>query len=56
MTFRVDAYPDDVFRGTVQQVRLNPVIESNVVTYAAIVVGAERTVEAEAGDDGDAHR
>jgi HlyD family secretion protein len=37
VTFRVDAYPNDVFRGTVQQVRLNPVIESNVVTYAAIV-------------------
>ena len=37
MTFHVDAYPNDVFRGKVQQVRLNPVIESNVVTYAAIV-------------------
>ena len=37
VTFRVDAYPNDVFRGKVQQVRLNPVIESNVVTYAAIV-------------------
>jgi HlyD family secretion protein len=37
VTFRVDAYPNDVFRGTVRQVRLNPVIESNVVTYAAIV-------------------
>ena len=37
VTFRVDAYPNDVFSGTVQQVRLNPVIESNVVTYAAIV-------------------
>jgi len=37
VTFKVDAYPNDVFSGTVQQVRLNPVIESNVVTYAAIV-------------------
>jgi len=37
VTFHVDAYPNDVFRGTVEQVRLNPVIESNVVTYAAIV-------------------
>ncbi len=37
VTFHVDAYPNDVFRGKVQQVRLNPVIESNVVTYAAIV-------------------
>jgi HlyD family secretion protein len=37
VTFRVDAYPTDVFRGTVRQVRLNPVLASNVVTYAAIV-------------------
>ena len=37
VTFRVDAYPNDVFHGKVQQIRLNPVIESNVVTYAAIV-------------------
>jgi HlyD family secretion protein len=37
VTFRVDAYPNDVFRGVVKQVRLNPVIEQNVVTYAAIV-------------------
>jgi HlyD family secretion protein len=37
VTFHVDAYPNDIFQGEVQQVRLNPVIESNVVTYAAIV-------------------
>ena len=37
VTFRVDAYPNDVFHGKVQRIRLNPVIESNVVTYAAIV-------------------
>ena len=37
VTFHVDAYPNDIFRGEVQQVRLDPVIESNVVTYAAIV-------------------
>ncbi len=35
--FTVDAYPNDTFRGVVKQVRLNPVITSNVVTYAAIV-------------------
>jgi HlyD family secretion protein len=35
--FRVDAYPNDVFRGVVEQVRLNPVIDQNVVTYATIV-------------------
>ncbi len=37
VTFHVDAYPNDVFHGKVRQVRLNPVIESNVVTYAAII-------------------
>ena len=37
VTFTVDAYPNDVFTGTVKQVRLNPVVEQNVVTYAAII-------------------
>jgi HlyD family secretion protein len=35
--FRVDAYPNESFTGIVKQVRLNPTIEQNVVTYAAIV-------------------
>lgn len=38
--FTVDAYPDDIFTGTVTQVRLNPTTESNVVTYE-VVVAAE---------------
>lgn len=37
VTFTVDAYPSQTFRGAVEQVRLNPVIEQNVVTYAAII-------------------
>jgi HlyD family secretion protein len=37
VSFRVDAYPDAEFHGTVTQVRLNPVVEQNVVTYAAII-------------------
>ncbi|HEY7498563.1 MAG TPA: efflux RND transporter periplasmic adaptor subunit [Vicinamibacterales bacterium] len=37
VTFRVDAYPTDTFRGVVKQVRLDPVVEQNVVTYAAII-------------------
>ena len=37
VTFTVDAYPDDVFKGTVTQVRLNPTTTSNVVTYEVIV-------------------
>ncbi len=37
VTFTVDAYTNDVFEGTVTQVRLNPTTESNVVTYEVIV-------------------
>ncbi len=36
VTFTVDAYAGETFSGTVEQVRLNPTVESNVVTYAAI--------------------
>jgi HlyD family secretion protein len=38
--FTVDAYPGNEFTGVVQQVRLNPVVEQNVVTYAAIISAA----------------
>lgn len=37
VTFTVDAYAGDTFSGTVEQVRLNPTVEQNVVTYAAII-------------------
>ncbi len=37
VTFSVDAYTDDMFEGTVTQVRLSPTTESNVVTYEVIV-------------------
>ena len=33
VTFSVDAYSDELFEGHVTQVRLNPTVESNVVTY-----------------------
>lgn len=35
--FTVDAYPDDVFRGEVQQVRLEATTTSNVVTYEVVI-------------------
>jgi HlyD family secretion protein len=35
--FRVDAYPNEEFRGGVVQVRLNPVIQQNVVTYSVVI-------------------
>jgi len=37
VTFRVDAFPRDLFHGTVNQVRMNPTTVQNVVTYDAIV-------------------
>ena len=37
VTFTVDAYPDDVFTGTVKQKRLSPTVTNNVVTYAVII-------------------
>ena len=40
VTFTVDAYPGQSFPGRVEQVRLNPVVANNVVTYAAIISAA----------------
>ena len=37
VTFGVDAHPQEIFHGTVEQVRLNPTVANNVVTYAAII-------------------
>jgi HlyD family secretion protein len=37
VTFHVDAYPDQIFTGTVSQVRLQPVVEQNVVSYVTVV-------------------
>jgi HlyD family secretion protein len=37
VSFTVDAFPDDIFTGTVQEIRLEPAISSNVVTYTTII-------------------
>ena len=37
VTFRVDAYQGDTFTGTVSQVRLEPVVEQNVVSYVVVI-------------------
>ena len=37
VTFRVDAFPNDTFRGAVQQVRLQPAVVQNVVTYSTVI-------------------
>src|SRR6266478_2001763 len=37
VTFKVDAFPKETFRGTVSQVRMNPTIVQNVVTYDTMI-------------------
>jgi HlyD family secretion protein len=37
VSFQVDAYPDQVFTGSVRQVRLEPVVEQNVVSYVTVI-------------------
>jgi len=37
VNFTVDAYPDDQFTGSVKQIRLQPIITSNVVNYIVII-------------------
>lgn len=36
-TFTVDAYPEETFRGAVEQVRLQPTVTQNVVTYDVVL-------------------
>lgn len=38
--FRVDAYPDDLFQGQIEQLRINSTTEQNVVTYPVVVSSA----------------
>ena len=37
ISFKVDAYPRDIFTGTVSQVRMNSTVVQNVVTYDTII-------------------
>ncbi|MFA5832442.1 MAG: efflux RND transporter periplasmic adaptor subunit [Bacteroidota bacterium] len=37
VSFTVDAYPEQTFRGKVRQVRLSPKVEQNVVNYTVII-------------------
>lgn len=37
VTFTVDAYPTQIFEGTVRQVRLSPTVTSNVVVYTVVI-------------------
>ena len=37
VTFTVDAYPAEEFEGSVSQIRLEPIVTQNVVTYATVI-------------------
>jgi HlyD family secretion protein len=37
VSFTVDAFPDDVFEGSVKDIRLQPSVSANVVTYVTLV-------------------
>jgi HlyD family secretion protein len=47
--FRVDAYPDETFTGTVKQVRLEPVVEQNVVSYVTVIDVPNRDLKLKPG-------
>ena len=38
VTFTVDAYPDDLFEGKIEEIRLSSTTTQNVVTYPVVVV------------------
>ena len=37
VSFVVDAYPDETFGGAVSQIRLEPIVQQNVVTYSTVI-------------------
>ena len=49
VTFRVDAYPTDDFQGTVTQIRLQPVVVSNVTTYGTVITVPNRELKLKPG-------
>lgn len=48
-TFTVDAYPDITFTGNVSQIRLEPVVTSNVVTYTTIITAPNEDLKLRPG-------
>jgi HlyD family secretion protein len=49
VSFTVDAYPSDVFKGKVAQVRLAPTTVQNVVTYTAVIDVANEELKLKPG-------
>ena len=49
VTFMVDAYATDEFEGVVSQIRLEPVVQQNVVTYATVIDVANNDLKLKPG-------
>ncbi len=49
VTFSVDAFPDDVFSGTVTQVRQNATTTNNVVTYEVVITAPNSDLKLKPG-------
>jgi HlyD family secretion protein len=49
VTFTVDAYPDITFSGNVNQIRLEPVVSANVVTYTTIISAPNQDLKLKPG-------
>lgn len=49
VVFTVDAYPNITFTGTVHQVRLEPVVSANVVTYTTIITAPNQDLKLKPG-------
>ena len=49
VSFTVDAYPDDVFEGSVTQVRQEATTESNVVTYEVVISANNKDLKLKPG-------
>ena len=47
--FRVDAYPNETFTGRVAQVRLQPVVQQNVVSYVTVIDVPNRDLKLKPG-------
>src|SRR5579859_839156 len=49
VTFTVDAYPDITFTGAVKQIRLEPAVSANVVTYSTIITAPNEDLKLRPG-------
>lgn len=49
VTFTVDAYPDDIFNGTVKQIRQEATTTNNVVTYEVVISAHNKDLKLKPG-------